>query len=93
MPPGDGDVIIKPCGVETALLGENVRVEQSVHYLVLFCYRLHKRVQGVHGINRGWGLRALVALSSVPAGTLSTILADKRAILVELSVSSFPVVN
>lgn len=57
------------------------------------CEGLHKRVQGVHGINRGRGLGALVALSSLSADTLSTILSDKWAVLVELAVSSIPVVN
>lgn len=55
--------------------------------------QLHKRVQGVHGVNGRRGPGALVALSSVPAAALSAILADKRAVLVELAVSSFPVVN
>lgn len=87
-------MIVKPCGVGTAFK-RDVGIEQSAQPLKLVCETdwLHKGVQGVHGVNRGWGLRAFVALSSVPAGTLSAILADKRAILVELSVSSFPVVN
>lgn len=55
--------------------------------------KLHERVQGVHGGNGGRGPGALVALSRVPAGALSAILADKGAVLVELAVSALAVVN
>ena len=51
---------------------------------------LHERVHGI--IDRRGSLRALVALAGVPL-PLSAILSNKRAVLVELSVSSIPVVN
>lgn len=54
---------------------------------------LHEGVQGVHGVNGGRGPGALRALGRVPARALSAILADERAVLVELPVSALAVVD
>lgn len=88
----DGRVIVKPCSAGAALC-EEMWGSSSQCVTSQRSARLHKRVQGVHGVYGGRGLGALVALARVPAGALPAILPDKRAILVELPVSSFPVVN
>lgn len=54
---------------------------------------LHEGVQGVHGVDGGRGPGALLALGRVPACALSAILADERAVLVELPVSALAVVD
>lgn len=51
--------------------------------------QLHK---GVHGVDRRWSLRALVTLRRV-FFLLPAVLADERAVLVELAVSSLAVIH
>lgn len=55
--------------------------------------QLHEGVQGVHGVDGGRGPGALLALGRVPACALPAILADERAVLVELPVSALAVVD